>query len=164
MSAEDKRFPMDPGDIVLDYRQASNKQKQIKILADMNVCSSRDIAELLQERGEPLPKMWVDKLARPKCELAANPDGLIDCEQGRKTHICEVCGYSFQPMIPRHYVALDPELGGLAAAISGKQSGFPLWDAFDCPFCGSQFLAQRRAKRIENREENITCLPISETV
>lgn len=53
--SEERRFPMDPGEIVIDYRRAANKTKQIEVLANLNACQPRDIAELLQERGEELP-------------------------------------------------------------------------------------------------------------
>ena len=46
-----KKFQMDPGEIVTEYR-----------------CSERDIAELLQERGEPLPKKHLDMLDKPRRE------------------------------------------------------------------------------------------------
>lgn len=63
-----KKFQMDPGEIVTEYRTAANRQKQITILADHNNCSERDIAELLQERGEPLPKKHLDMLDKPRRE------------------------------------------------------------------------------------------------
>ena len=42
---------MTPGEIVCDYRQAKNKQKQIKILADLNCTSPSAIRLILAEAG-----------------------------------------------------------------------------------------------------------------
>ena len=37
---------------VRDYREAADKVKQIGILADLNLCKKKQIAELLREQGE----------------------------------------------------------------------------------------------------------------
>lgn len=45
---------------------------------------------------------------------------------------CKVCGCEFTPISERHYIARD-------ARESGLFIGEPkLYDAFDCPCCGSQ--------------------------
>jgi len=69
----EKHFVMDPGEIVVDYRRAANKTKQIDVLANLNACQPRDIAELLQERGEELPKVWQTKLDKPRRGSKAEP-------------------------------------------------------------------------------------------
>ncbi len=38
-------------EIVRDYRHAKNKVEQVQILADMNLCSKKEIQDLLEERG-----------------------------------------------------------------------------------------------------------------
>lgn len=58
-------FQMEPDLIVTDYRQAANKQKQIEILANLNLCSPREIAALLRDHGEELPARWVKQLEKP---------------------------------------------------------------------------------------------------
>lgn len=58
-------FQMEPDLIVTDYRQAANKQKQIEILANLNLCSPREIACLLRDHGEELPSRWVKQLEKP---------------------------------------------------------------------------------------------------
>lgn len=58
-------FQMEPDLIVTDYRQAANKQKQIEILANLNLCSPREIACLLRDHGEELPARWVKALEKP---------------------------------------------------------------------------------------------------
>lgn len=58
-------FQMEPDLIVTDYRQAANKQKQIEILANLNLCSPREIACLLRDHGEELPGRWVKQLEKP---------------------------------------------------------------------------------------------------
>ena len=42
---------MDDFEIERDYRHAKNKVEQIHILADMNMCSKKEIEELLEKRG-----------------------------------------------------------------------------------------------------------------
>lgn len=52
-------------EIAVDYRRAANKQKQIKILAELNQCAERKIAEILAAEGEELPKKWQEQLQKP---------------------------------------------------------------------------------------------------
>lgn len=42
---------MTPSEIVRNYREAKNKGEQVRILADLNVCSPYDIADLLVLNG-----------------------------------------------------------------------------------------------------------------
>ena len=49
-------LPMSEGEIVASYRQAAKPADQIKVLADLNVCSKAHIEDILREAGEPLPK------------------------------------------------------------------------------------------------------------
>ena len=42
---------MDNGEIVRNYRAAKNKNEQIKILADLNACSSQEILDILTDAG-----------------------------------------------------------------------------------------------------------------
>ena len=61
---------MSPEMIAHEYRTAANKAKQIEILANLNLCQPRDIAELLREQGEELPKIWTDRLEKPRRSAA----------------------------------------------------------------------------------------------
>jgi len=56
---------MDKAEIEIDYRRAANKQKQIKILAELNQCAERKIAEILVDAGEELPKKYQEMLLKP---------------------------------------------------------------------------------------------------
>ena len=56
---------MDKAEIVIDYRRAANKQKQIRILAQLNQCAERKIAEILVDAGEELRKKWQEQLLKP---------------------------------------------------------------------------------------------------
>ena len=58
---------------------------------------------------------------------------------------CTVCGRDFPLMVEDHYIARDTEKSGLVPAIAGKQEP-ELFDAFDCPHCGSQYIAQERKR------------------
>lgn len=48
-------------EIVRDYRAAKNRTKQIGILADENMCSKREIVEILLEAGEEVPGNFLSK-------------------------------------------------------------------------------------------------------
>lgn len=50
-----RKYPMTVEEIVTSYRQAKNPQTQIGVLADLNVCSRREIRELLTEAGALAP-------------------------------------------------------------------------------------------------------------
>ena len=56
---------MDKAEITIDYRRAANKQRQIKILAELNQCAERKIAEILVDAGEELPKKYQEMLLKP---------------------------------------------------------------------------------------------------
>lgn len=42
---------MSEGEILTSYRQAKDKKEQIRILADLNLCSPSDIREVLKKNG-----------------------------------------------------------------------------------------------------------------
>ena len=46
-----KQMEMSQGDIVRSYRGAADKKAQVKILADLNVCSQREIIDILIANG-----------------------------------------------------------------------------------------------------------------
>ncbi len=46
-----RKYPMTVEEIVTSYRQAKNQQTQIGVLADLNVCTRKEIKELLTEAG-----------------------------------------------------------------------------------------------------------------
>lgn len=46
-----RKYPMTVDEIVTSYRQAKNPQLQIGVLADLNVCTRKEIKELLTEAG-----------------------------------------------------------------------------------------------------------------
>lgn len=59
---------------------------------------------------------------------------------------CKVCGCKFNANSENHYIARDNGKNGIAT-VFGSESELKLYDAFDCPSCGSQIVAQER-KRI----------------
>lgn len=63
---------MTPDEIVVRYRQAKEKGKQLKILADLNVCSVDDIVKVLVEHGG----YKLDRLSRSrgKAKLLKNAE------------------------------------------------------------------------------------------
>lgn len=77
------KFEMDADLIVTDYRQAANKQKQIEILANLNLCSPREIAALLRDRGEELPSRWVKALEKPSKDSEENRRRMSEAAKAR---------------------------------------------------------------------------------
>lgn len=66
---------MGPKEIARDYRTAANKMKQIVILAELNQCAERRIAEILDAEGEELPKKWQVQLQKPARRSRKFPEG-----------------------------------------------------------------------------------------
>ncbi|MBR5780411.1 MAG: hypothetical protein IKY27_00310 [Bacteroidales bacterium] len=62
-----------------------------------------------------------------------------------KNLTCEVCGTEFPPEKDRRYIARDGQVtGGIAAALTLSEP--TLYDAFNCPKCGCQVIAQERKR------------------
>lgn len=58
---KERELLMTPGEIVTSYRQAANPVAQLRVLADLNVCSKDDIIEVLAAQGVEVKK----KAGRP---------------------------------------------------------------------------------------------------
>ena len=58
-------------EIISEYRQSKNKQKQITILGDLHAVPPREIAQLLQDAGEVLPSYWAKALAHQAIAASA---------------------------------------------------------------------------------------------
>lgn len=58
---------------------------------------------------------------------------------------CKACGFKFNAVEDRHYVARDNGKTGLTVAF-GSTSEESLYDAFDCPMCGCQVIAKERKR------------------
>nr|DAY82855.1 MAG TPA: gamma delta resolvase [Caudoviricetes sp.] len=79
-----RKYPMTVDEIVTSYRQARNRQAQIGVLADLNVCTRKEIKDLLAEAGA-LEAPLENKGGRPMTfdtELARRlwSEGLTDTE------------------------------------------------------------------------------------
>lgn len=82
-----RKYPMTVDEIVTSYRQARNRQTQIGVLTDLNVCTRKEIRELLAEAGvlsPPAPET-AKKGGRPisfDAELARRlwAEGMTDAE------------------------------------------------------------------------------------
>ena len=59
-----RKYPVTVEEIVTSYRQAKNQQTQIGVLADLNVCTRKEIKELLTEAGA-LQQPTESKAGRP---------------------------------------------------------------------------------------------------
>lgn len=66
---------------------------------------------------------------------------------------CKICDCEFVPEKKEHYIArTDGKTGVVAVFQSNDETG--LFDAFDCPQCGCQVIAQER-KRVLYMGENV---------
>lgn len=67
-------------EICRDYRLAANKMEQIKILADLNACTKQQIADILIEDGQEVPK-WYQKKEGPQEPKKVTVEELDDWTQ-----------------------------------------------------------------------------------
>lgn len=107
---------MNDSEIALSYKRASNPKTQIKILAELNLCSKAEIEEILIKAGEIRPKEKKKKVQEktesddiegeqemkiPECILQYAFDRLTDIEDSIEAHqkaIQELEG-SYQEMV-----------------------------------------------------------------
>lgn len=73
---EQKPLQMSEGEILRNYREAKDKAEQIKILAQLNLCSEERIKEILKEQG-------VDGRALPRKNTHSQPPHFLH-QQKRK--------------------------------------------------------------------------------
>lgn len=66
---------------------------------------------------------------------------------------CKICGKEFEANLDRHYVARDNGKTGVIIALSNNEE--KLYDAFDCPSCGCQVIAQERKRVYMKIEETL---------
>lgn len=59
---------------------------------------------------------------------------------------CKVCDCKFNAIVERHYIARDKGKTG-TYIVFGPNSEDSLYDAFDCPVCGSQIIVQERKRK-----------------
>lgn len=58
---------------------------------------------------------------------------------------CKICGYEFIPVIDKHYITRDNGEFGISTAFKRVEGN--IYDAFDCPACGCQIVAQERKRK-----------------
>ena len=61
---------------------------------------------------------------------------------------CKICGTEFPASKERHYIARDNTKTGAVVAFSKDEEN--IYDAYDCPMCGSQVIAQERKRNFES--------------
>lgn len=64
---------------------------------------------------------------------------------------CKVCGCKFNPVKQNHYIARDNEKVSSLIATFSSDVESTLHDAFDCPQCGCQIVAQQRKRVYRTR-------------
>ena len=60
---------------------------------------------------------------------------------------CKICGTEFPAIKERHYIARDNNKTGAVVVFSKDEE--KIYDAYDCPLCGSQIIAQERKRGFE---------------
>lgn len=66
---------------------------------------------------------------------------------------CKICGHVFELTNKLHYIAREKTEIFL---ISSNKMEPTLYDAFDCPNCGCQYIANERKRVFERRDKNDT--------
>lgn len=66
---------------------------------------------------------------------------------------CKVCGYVFELTKKRHYIAREKTEMFLIASNKMEPT---LYDAFDYPICGCQYIANKRKRSIPKGDKNDT--------
>ena len=61
---------MDKGQILREFNAASNKDKQITVLAELNLCQPLDIALVLDEQGADLSDKWRERVKQHRAQTA----------------------------------------------------------------------------------------------
>lgn len=69
-----------------------------------------------------------------------------ETEEQNKMLECSICGLKFAPIAHWRYSVEEDKNVGLFAGISNTERP-PLHDAFDCPRCGCQIIANSRMRR-----------------
>ena len=64
---------------------------------------------------------------------------------------CKVCGCKFNPVKQSHYIVRDNERASSLAPVLRSDAEPTLYDAFDCPQCGCQVVAQPRKRKYRTR-------------
>ena len=69
--------------------------------------------------------------------------------------VCNICGAEFKLIAIQHYIARDNDLKGMMSSF-GSSDEPNMYDAFDCPHCGCQYIAQPRKRKVfpVNKEDD----------
>lgn len=70
---------------------------------------------------------------------------------------CNVCGRDFELLKSLHYISRDEGvvLSGFSALAGSKENEPNIYDSFDCPYCGSQNIIQKRKRIFFGEMSNI---------
>lgn len=60
---------------------------------------------------------------------------------------CKICGTEFPAIKEKHYIARDNNRTGAVVVLSKDEE--KIYDAYDCPMCGCQIIAQERKRNFE---------------
>lgn len=103
---------MDEGEILREYRAAKKKTEQVRILAELNCCSKKDMATWLKEHGETVDKRYFREppVRKPKQK------------EEREEHMEEMQKTPEPTVIPEapHRAETEPEPDQKAKADAGK--------------------------------------------
>ena len=118
----ERKLPMTKQEIISDYKAAKAPQKQIGVLADLNLCSKKEIAGILLEAGCEVPKYYDRK---PKPEMTkADPAPALDQSEA----VVKDMQLSLKPMENKstsiRHAAIDAIANLLVQADEGGGTGF----------------------------------------
>lgn len=60
---------------------------------------------------------------------------------------CKICGTEFPAIKEKHYIAKDLGMTGVVRVVRNNEE--KIYDAYDCPMCGCQIIAQERKRNFE---------------
>lgn len=95
---------------------------------------------------------WREQYMELVCE---NEDAKENGCGGRRLLECKVCGTKFGATLERKYIARDSESAGLAVLAKTAETSW--YDAFDCPVCGCQIIAQERKRSVGSLYDEVGC-------
>ena len=106
-------------EIVYRYRNASIRNRQIQILADLNGCTKDDIMEVLIRKGEELPTRKYPRRDKPTVELKNLKEEQTEEKEPEKTDNVQVPEFIAKVLILR----MD-ELDGMIGDIDRQKKEY----------------------------------------
>lgn len=107
---DEPTLTMTPDEIIAEYKQAKVPMKQIAILADENLCSKKEIVQILLDAGCPVPGQYLPKSKKDEVVKTAQAEKAKADKVADKTDTTEdkrPKGYAVPPGVTLRLAALD---------------------------------------------------------